>query len=267
MPRQPRIDLPDIPQHTVQRGNDRQPTFVADADRLRYLTDLNEISLRVGPAKIGRPRKTDRVHHVLVTPLEIGAIGRMMQLLGRNYVGQFNARRGRTGTLWEGRYKSGLVADADYFLRCVRYIDLNPVRARMTDDPAVFPWSSCAGLCGMRDDPLLTPHPTQRELGTSDKERGDAYKALLSEAINDEDLAAIRVYLCSNSEPNVATTSARWSKPRPSASLAYGLRIGRRESLPTSGSEPDPVLATPFLPFLATSVPRGSACRQHRPAA
>ncbi len=94
-----------------------------------------------------------------------------------------------------GRYKSCLVADADCFLRCVQYIDLNPVRARMTDDPTVFPWSGCAALCGLRDDPLLTLHPSQRELGTSDKERGDAYKAMLSEAINDEDLAAIRVYL------------------------------------------------------------------------
>ena len=119
----------------------------------------------------------------------------MMQMLGRNVVRQFNARHRRTGTLWEGRYKSCLVADTDYFLRCVRYIDLNPVRARMIDDLALFPWSSCAGLCGLRDDELLSLHPTQRDMGTTDKERGDAYRAMLQEAINDEDLAAIRTYL------------------------------------------------------------------------
>lgn len=118
-----------------------------------------------------------------------------MQKLGRQYVGQFNARHRRTGTLWEGRYKSCLVDSADYLLRCVRYIDLNPVRARMTDDPAAFPWSSCAALCGLREDPLLSLHPTQRALGASGKERGDAYHDLLTATLNDEDLAAIRVYL------------------------------------------------------------------------
>ena len=114
-----------------------------------------------------------------------------MQMLGRQYVGQFNARHSRTGTLWEGRYKSCLVAEADYLMHCVRYIDLNPVRARMTDDPAAFAWSSCASLCGQREDPLLTLHPTQRALGTTDKDRSNTYRALLAEALNDEDLAAI----------------------------------------------------------------------------
>jgi putative transposase len=112
-----------------------------------------------------------------------------MQRLGRQYVGQFNARHRRTGTLWEGRYKACLVDTSDYLLRCTRYIDLNPVRARMTDDPTAFPWSSCAGLCGLREDPLLSPHPEQRAVGTQ------AYRALLSEAISEEDLASIRLYL------------------------------------------------------------------------
>ncbi len=118
-----------------------------------------------------------------------------MQKLGRQYVGQFNARHRRTGTLWEGRYKSSLVDSADYLLRCVRYIDLNPVRARMTDDPVRFAWSSCAALCGERDDPLLTLHPTQHALGATSWERGDAYRVLLNQAINDNDLATIRAYL------------------------------------------------------------------------
>ena len=112
-----------------------------------------------------------------------------MQLLGRHYVGHFNARHGRTGTLWEARYKACLVDGEDYLLRCTRYIDLNPVRARMTDDPTAFTWSSCAGLCGLRDDPLLSAHTVQRALGP------EAYRAMLAEAISDEDLAAIRLYL------------------------------------------------------------------------
>ncbi len=112
-----------------------------------------------------------------------------MQRLGRQYVGQFNARHRRTGTLWEGRYKACLDDSANYLLRCVCYIDLNPVRTRITDDPTGFPWSSCASLCGLRDDPLLTPHPAQHALGA------EAYRAMLAEAINDEDLATFRLYL------------------------------------------------------------------------
>jgi putative transposase len=127
--------------------------------------------------------------HLLSTPPEVGATGRLMHLLGRQYVGQFNARHGRTGTLWEGRYKACLVEGEDYLLRCTRYIDLNPVRDRMTDDPAAFPWSSCAGLCGLREDPLLSPHPIQRALGAQ------GYHAMPAEAISDEDLSAIRLYL------------------------------------------------------------------------
>lgn len=188
MARQPRIDLPDIPQHIVQRGNNRLPCFLDDADRTRYRQLLREALVGSG-CQLHAYVLMDNHVHLLVTPPEAGAIGQLMQRLGRQYVGQFNARHRRTGTLWEGRYKACLVDTSDYLLRCTRYIDLNPVRARMTDDPTVFPWSSCAGLCGLREDPLLSPHPEQRAVGTQ------AYRALLSEAISEEDLASIRLYL------------------------------------------------------------------------
>ena len=188
MARQPRLDLPGIPQHIVQRGNNRLPCFLDDTDRTRYRQLLREALLATG-CRLHAYVLMDNHVHLLATPPGAGATGRMMQLLGRQYVGQFNARHRRTGTLWEGRYKACLVDDADYLLRCVRYIDLNPVRARMTDDPAAFPWSSCASLCGLRDDPLLSPHPVQRALGAED------YRAMLAEAISEEDLAAIRLYL------------------------------------------------------------------------
>jgi putative transposase len=188
MARQPRLDLPGIPQHIVQRGNNRLPCFLDDTDRACYRQLLREALLATG-CRLHAYVLMDNHVHLLATPPEAGATARMMQLLGRHYVGQFNARHGRTGTLWEGRYKACLVDGDDYLLRCTRYIDLNPVRARMTDDPAAFPWSSCASLCGVRHDLLLTPHPVQRRLGT------DGYRAMLAEAISDEDLAAIRLYL------------------------------------------------------------------------
>ena len=188
MARHPRLDLPHIAQHIVQRGNNRLPCFLDDTDRACYRHLLREALLATG-CRLHAYVLMDNHVHLLVTPPEAGATGRMMQRLGRHYVGQFNTRHGRTGTLWEGRYKACLVDGADYFLRCVRYIDLNPVRARMTDDPAAFHWSSCAGLCGLRDDPLLSVHPVQRALGP------EAYRKTLAEAISDEDLAAIRLYL------------------------------------------------------------------------
>ena len=188
MARLPRLDLPGIPQHIVQRGNNRLPCFLDDEDRARYRQLLREALLATG-CQLHAYVLMDNHVHLLATPPEAGALGRLMQKLGRQYVGLFNARHGRTGTLWEGRYKACLVDSADYLLRCVRYIDLNPVRARMTDDPTQFAWSSCAGLCALREDALLTPHPVQQALGAA------AYRDLLVEALNDEDLAAIRAYL------------------------------------------------------------------------
>jgi len=103
---------------------------------------------------------TNHVHLLLTLPTA-GSVSCMMQKLGRQYVGQFDARHKRTGTLWEGRYKSCLVDSEAYVLSCYRYIELNPVRARMTDEPTRFLWSSCAANCGHWNDPLLSPDRAQ----------------------------------------------------------------------------------------------------------
>ena len=145
MAHQPRLDLPYIPQHVVQRGNNRLPCFLDDSDRLRYLQLLREALLHTS-CQLHAYVLMDNHVHLLVTPPATGAITRLMQKLGRHYVGQFNARHHRTGTLWEGRYKSCLVDNESYVLHCHRYIDLNPVRARMIDNSAEFPWSSAHGL-------------------------------------------------------------------------------------------------------------------------
>ncbi|HWS78244.1 MAG TPA: transposase [Thermomonas sp.] len=194
MARLPRIDLPGIPQHVVQRGNNRLPCFLDDQDRLRYLTLLHEALSATGCLLHAYVLMDNHVH-LLLNPPECGAIGSLMQSLGRRYVGQFNARHGRTGTLWEGRYKACLVDSEDHVLRCVRYIDLNPVRARITDDPTEYRWSSCAALCGHRDDPLLSLSPAQAALGGNAGDRARAYRRLLSEAISEDELTAIRLYL------------------------------------------------------------------------
>jgi putative transposase len=194
MARRPRVDLPGIPQHVVQRGNDRQPCFFADADRHGYLQNLREIA----------PRERCQVHayvlmtndvHLLITPEESGQVARLMQALGRRYVRYVNDRYRRTGTLWEGRYKSSLVDRDTYLLRCYRYIELNPVRARMCADPADYPWSSHRANALGHDDPLIHPHPNYQALGATREARCAAYRDIAMETLSDEDIEAIRLHL------------------------------------------------------------------------
>lgn len=194
MARLPRIDLPGVPQHIVQRGNNQLPCFLDDGDRLRYLTLLHEALIATG-VRLHAYVLMDNHVHLLATPPAAGDIGRMMQSLGRRYVGLFNARHGRTGTLWEGRYKACLVDSEHYVVACYRYIELNPVRARMIDDSARYRWSSCAANLGQCPHSQLTPHPAWLALGTTDARRTAAYRCLLDEAIPEDTLAEIRRYL------------------------------------------------------------------------
>ena len=194
MPRQPRLDLANIPQHVVQHGNDRQPCFFTDMDRVRYLQELREIALREGCGVHAYVLMTNHVH-LLMTPAASGQIARVMQSLGRRYVRYINDRYRRTGTLWEGRYKSSLVDRETYLLHCYRYIELNPVRARMTADPFHYAWSSHAHNAFGRDDLLIHPHPAYLALGSTDVERNSAYRALAMENLSQDHLDAIRAHL------------------------------------------------------------------------
>jgi putative transposase len=194
MVRQPRLDLPGIPQHIVQRGNNRLPCFLDDSDRQRYLTLLSEALLDTG-CKLHAYVLMDNHVHLLATPPKIGAVARFMQKLGRGYVGQFNARHRRTGTLWKGRYKASVVDSESYVLQCHRYIELNPVRARMTADPTSDQWSSRANHCGLRQNALLSPHPEYTALAATPDARTAACRQLLHETLSDDELKAIRTYL------------------------------------------------------------------------
>ena len=194
MARYPRIDLAGIPQHVVQRGNNRLPCFLDNRDRWEYLETLRQALQQTG-CQLHAYVLMHNHAHLLLTPPKAGAVGDLMQRLGRRYVAWFNARHERTGTLWEGRYKACLVDSETYLLRCARYIDLNPVRARLTDDPANYRWSSCSALCGLRDEPLLTLHPAQKALQDSAQPPGTAYQALLREAISADEIEEIRLYL------------------------------------------------------------------------
>lgn len=116
----------------------------------------------------------------------------MMQQLGRGYVAYFNTAHHRTGTLWEGRFKSSLIESERYLLTCYRYIEMNPVRAAMVASPSGYRWSSYGRNAESRDDPIVSPHAHYLALGHNDAERNTAYRHLLRESISDDDLQAIR---------------------------------------------------------------------------
>lgn len=194
MARLPRLDLPHVPQHITQRGNDRQPCFLADEDYSRYRQDLTDAAAYCGCAVHAYVLMTNHVH-LLVTGSERGAISRMMQRLGRRYVAYVNAQYGRTGTLWEGRFKSSLTDSHRYLLTCYRYIELNPVRAAMVADPAEYRWSSYHCNARGQADRLITPHPQYLALGADASLRQSAYRALFKQALGDDELAHIREHV------------------------------------------------------------------------
>jgi putative transposase len=119
----------------------------------------------------------------------------MMQWLGRQYVGYINGRYRRTGTLWEGRYKSCLVDTERYLLTCYRYIELNPVRAAMVADPADYAWSSYRTNAQALPDKVIVPHTEYLRLGADAAERCVAYRQLFKEVLDDARLAEIRAYV------------------------------------------------------------------------
>ena len=192
MARIPRIDLPGIAQHIVQRGNDRQACFADDADYLHYRQELGEAALKHECAVHAYVLMTNHVH-LLVTPQVPGASSRMMQAIGRRYVGCFNARYRRTGTLWEGRFKSALVYSERYVLACYRYIELNPVRAGMTATAIDYRWSSHAHNANGVDEPRIKPHPAYLGLGVTGAERHKAYQRLLNQGLSDMETDALRL--------------------------------------------------------------------------
>ena len=177
MPRRPRLILPNVPVHLIQRGNNRQPCFVADEDYSFYLDWLREYAVQAGCHVHAYVLMTNHVH-LLVSAGRAEAPGEMMKALGQRYVQYFNRTYRRSGTLWEGRYRSCLTQAEDYLLACQRYIELNPVRAAMVAHPAEYRWSSYRANAQGEADRLLQPHEVYRALGTDVENRQAAYREL-----------------------------------------------------------------------------------------
>lgn len=191
MPRLPRICPPGIPQHVIQRGVNRQACFGSDQDMAAYAFWLEESARKFGVAVHAWVFMTNHVH-LLVTPMQENAVSKMMQTLDRQYVRYFNRTYRRSGTLWEGRFKSCVVSSAEYLLVCQRYIELNPVRAGMVRSPGAYAWSSYAANGLGKHIKLCTHHGEYLRLGRRPELRVEAYRALFSEHLSPETVGEIR---------------------------------------------------------------------------
>jgi putative transposase len=177
MPRRARIALPNVPVHLIQRGNNRQPCFFADEDYLRYMEWLSEYSIKFGCAIHAYVLMTNHVH-LLISSERADAAGALMKALGQRYVQYVNRVYRRSGTLWEGRFRSCLVQEDAYLLGCQRYIELNPVRANMVAHPAEYRWSSYRANAQGALDRLVRPHSLYEGLGGDAAGQQTAYREL-----------------------------------------------------------------------------------------
>lgn len=191
MARLPRFFAEGEAQHVIQRGNNREPTFTSERDFAFYLDCLRRASTEHGLAVHAYVLMTNHVH-LLTTPAHEDSLPKTLQSVGRRYVQYFNYTHRRSGTLWEGRYRATLVEAERYLLTCMRYIEMNPVRAAMVEHPADYPWSSYRANAQGDPNTLVTPHELYRRLDRSDEQRHSEYRQLFRAQIPKGDLDAIR---------------------------------------------------------------------------
>jgi putative transposase len=205
MPRRARLRAAGIALHVIQRGNNRSACFYDTDDYAYYLEHLDRFARRFRCAIHAYVLMTNHVH-LLLTPEEADGASMLMKFLGQHYVQHVNQRYGRTGTLWEGRFKSCLAQSQTYVLACYRYIELNPVRAGMVAHPGLYRWSSYAANADGAALAILKPHSEFLALGASATSRHEAYRALVAEELDPAMTYAIR----ESTNGNVALGTTRF---------------------------------------------------------
>ena len=223
MARLPRLTLPGYPHHIIQRGNNRQPIFSRAADYQTLLDVLDKNAKKFNVAIHAYVLMSNHFH-LLATPATAEGLPQMMQAVGRRYVRYFNDTQQRTGTLWEGRYKSTLIQTDRYLLACMAYIDLNPVRAGLVSGPQDYPWSSYGHTTGQRIDKLITSHPLVWELGNTPFAREAAYAQLVQSGISPVQQAAL-----------TEATLRGWALGEPDFVADLQMRTERRVSKAAAG--------------------------------
>lgn len=215
MPRRARLAIAGIPWHIMHRGNNRSPCFFRQADYRYYIRVLAEQAVKHGCAIHAYVLMTNHVH-LLITPAERDSAARMMQQVAQHHAQYINRTQERSGTLWEGRFKSCLSREESYVLTCYRYIELNPVRAGMVSHPGGYRWSSYGGNGNEQIDPLITPHPHYLGLGHAAPERAQRYREFLAAYIDPDETDGIRQATIGNTalgspefQSEIATTLGR----------------------------------------------------------
>jgi len=198
MPRHPRLFLPDIPLHVVQRGHNRQPVFVQCRDFQYYLSNLFEMKLELSVRVFGYCLMTNHVHLIVAPGEDVSSVSMLMRSLAARQTRYVNKLENRTGTLWEGRFKASLVDSDTYFLACCRYVDLNPLRAAVVSAPEDYPWSSYRCHAGLEGGDWLDEHDVFSALGNSPGDKARAYREFVAAEASAEELAHIRQALQRN---------------------------------------------------------------------
>jgi putative transposase len=191
MPRRSRIIVPGIPLHLIQRGNNRQACFFADEDYLFYLDWLEDYAKRADCLIHAFVLMTNHVH-LLLTPENPDSAGNLMKQLGQRYVQYINRSYKRSGTLWEGRFRSCIIQQQEYLFSCQRYIEMNPVRAGIVQHPGEYKWSSYQANRQGKGFGFIQRHSLYQGLGRTDAERRMAYRELFRYELESGEIDKIR---------------------------------------------------------------------------
>jgi putative transposase len=234
MARQARLILPGHPHHVLVRGNNRQSIFVDDEDRRRLLSHLAEVVREQTLALHAYVLMPDHLH-LLATPQSGEALGRAIQSLGRRYVGAFNHRHRRSGTLWEGRYRAHPVGGAVNVLACMRFIELNPQRVGLAIGLDEYGWSSLVHHLGGPRDPLITEPAAYWALGNTPFDREASYRGWIEHGVATAEAQRMIAALISGRPLGDASYVAELEKLT-GRSLAPGRR-GRPRKTPASAND------------------------------
>lgn len=198
MPRRSRLFLPKVPVHIVQRGHDRQPVFVQSKDFRYYLSNLQEMKDELLARVYAYCLMTNHVHLVVSSDEDVSSVSKLMRVVAGRQTRYVNRLEVRSGTLWEGRFKASMIDSEAYLLSCLRYVDLNPVRATMVATPEEYQWSSYRGHTTAEESQWLDEHPIFRALDRDPKDRGRAYEKFVADGIGRDELKFIRTAVSRN---------------------------------------------------------------------
>ena len=216
MPRRARLKIAGFPLHVIQRGVNRSACFVTDNDRGLYLAMLKEVSGLFSCSIHAYVLMPNHVH-LLLTAGNVDGASLLMKHLGQRYVQAFNRRHSRTGTLWEGRFRSCVVDSEAYLFRCHQYIEMNPVRAGMVLSPRDYAWSSYRANAEGAHSSIVTPHALYRSLGVDAQDRSARYCDLFHQELSDEELRQIRSAANGGSPLGLRFIGSTGDRPRNSA--------------------------------------------------